>query len=336
MNTRVGVVMDPIGSIRIKKDSTFAMLLAAQRRGWSLWYMEVGDLSLLDGQARARMRAIEVVEDPLSWFRFGEEVEHPLHWLDVLLMRKDPPFDIEYVYTTYLLEQAKQAGCLVVNDPRSLRDANEKVFITAFPQCAPPTLVTRQAHAIRAFQSEHGEIVLKPLHGMGGTSIFRMRPGDPNLSVVIETLTQQGRAFCMVQRFIPEIEAGDKRILMVDGEPVPYVLARIPAPGESRGNLAAGASAEVRPLSARDRWIADQVGPELRARGILFAGLDVIGDYLTEINITSPTCIRELDAACGLDIAGDLMDRISARLDRCADRPDQRCLSPGGIPRASI
>ena len=324
MNIRIGFVMDPIGSIRIKKDSTFAMLLAAQRRGWSLWYMEVGDLSLLDGQAMARMRAVEVVDDPLGWFRLGEEIERPLDWLDTLLMRKDPPFDMEYVYTTYLLEQAQRAGCLVVNDPRSLRDANEKVFTAAFPQCAPPTLVTRQARDIRAFQAEHGEIVLKPLHGMGGASIFRLRPDDPNLSVVIETLTQHGRAFCMVQRFIPEIEAGDKRILMVDGEPVPYCLARIPAPGETRGNLAAGASAEARPLSARDRWIAEQVGPELRARGILFAGLDVIGDYLTEINVTSPTCIRELDAAFDLDIAGDLMDCIAARLGERADRADQR------------
>ncbi|SDY26331.1 glutathione synthase [Allochromatium warmingii] len=314
MSIRIGVVMDPIQSIQIKKDSTFAMLLAAQRRGWSPWYLEVGDLWLRDGQAWGRLRPIEVIDDPQDWFRLGAVQEQPLAWLDTLLMRKDPPFDMEYIYTTYLLEQAQRAGCLVVNDPRSLRDANEKVFTAQFPQCAPPTLMTRDAADIRRFQAEQGEIILKPLDGMGGASIFRLAPGDPNLSVVIETLTQRGRAFCMVQRFIPEISAGDKRILIVDGEPVPYCLARIPAPGESRGNLAAGASSEARPLSERDHWIAAQVGPELRTRGILFAGLDVIGDSLTEINVTSPTCIRELDAAYGLDIAGALLDAIAARL----------------------
>ena len=314
MSIRIGVVMDPIQSIQIKKDSTFAMLLAAQRRGWSLWYLEVGDLWLRDGQAWGRLRPIAVIDDPQDWFRLGAVQEQPLAWLDTLLMRKDPPFDMEYIYTTYLLEQAQQAGCLVVNDPRSLRDANEKVFTAQFPQCAPPTLITRDAADIRRFQAEQGEIILKPLDGMGGASIFRLAPGDPNLSVAIETLTQRGRAFCMAQRFIPEITAGDKRILIVDGEPVPYCLARIPAPGESRGNLAAGASSEARPLSERDRWIAAQVGPQLRTRGILFAGLDVIGDSLTEINVTSPTCIRELDAAYGLDIAGALLDAIAARL----------------------
>ncbi|QIK39251.1 glutathione synthase [Caldichromatium japonicum] len=314
MNQRIGFVMDPIGSIQIKKDSTFAMMLAAQRRGWSLWYLEIGDLVLRDGEARGWMRPVEVCDDPLNWYRLGDPVQRPLAWLDVLMMRKDPPFDIEYVYATYVLDWAKQAGCLVVNDPQSLRDANEKVFIHAFPHCAPPTLITRQAQDIYRFQAEHGAIVIKPLHGMGGASVFRLLPGDPNLNVVIETLTDRGRAFCMVQRFIPEIEQGDKRILLVDGEPVPYCLARIPAPGETRGNLAAGARGEARPLSARDRWIAEQVGLKLRARGVLFAGLDVIGDFLTEINITSPTCIRELDAACGLDIAGDLLERIAVRL----------------------
>lgn len=314
MTTRIGFVMDPIASIQVKKDSTFAMMLAAQRRGWSLWYLEIGDLVLRDGEALGWMRPVEVQDDPLSWYRLGEAVRRPLAWLDVLMMRKDPPFDIEYIYATYVLEWAKGAGCLVVNDPQSLRDANEKVFINAFPHCTPPTLITRQARDIHEFQAEHGAIVIKPLHGMGGRSVFRLLPGDPNLNVVIETLTDRGRAFCMVQRFIPEIEQGDKRILIVDGEPVPYCLARIPAPGETRGNLAAGARGEVRPLGERDLWIAEQVGPELRARGVLFAGLDVIGDFLTEINITSPTCIRELDAACGLDIAGDLLDRIASRL----------------------
>jgi glutathione synthase len=316
MSIEIGVVMDPIGSINIKKDSTFAMLLAAQRRGWPIRYMEVADLSLRDGRTLARMRALEVTDDPAGWFRLGAEVERPLDSLDAVLMRKDPPFDIEYIFTTYLLEQAQEAGCLVVNHPRTLRDANEKVFTAAFPQCTPPTLITRRPEEIRSFYREHGDIILKPLDGMGGASVFRVGPDDPNLSVIIEVLTRHGSRFCMAQRFISEIRDGDKRILMVDGEPVPYCLARIPAPGETRGNLAAGASAEARPLSERDRWIAAQVGPQLRARDILFAGLDVIGDYLTEINVTSPTCIREIDAAYGTDIAGELMDAIQARIRR--------------------
>lgn len=316
MSIEIGVVMDPVGSINIKKDSTFAMMLAAQRRGWPLWYMEVGDLSLRDGRTLARMRSIAVTDDPNDWYRFDVEVERPLDTLGAVLMRKDPPFDIEYIFTTYLLEQAAEAGCLVVNHPRSLRDANEKVFTAAFPQCTPPTLITRSHEEIRSFYQEHGDIILKPLDGMGGASVFRVRPDDPNLSVIIEALTLHGKRFCMAQRFIPEIRHGDKRILMVDGTPAPYCLARIPAPGETRGNLAAGASAEARPLTDRDRWIAEQVGPRLRARDILFAGLDVIGDYLTEINVTSPTCIREIDAAYGTDIAGDLMDVIEARVAR--------------------
>ena len=316
MSIDLGVVMDPIGSITIKKDSTFAMLLAAQRRGWPLWYMEVADLSLRDGRTLARMRPLEVMDDPACWYRLGAEMERPLETLGAVLMRKDPPFDIEYIFTTYLLEQAHAAGCLVVNHPRSLRDANEKVFTAAFPECTPPTLITRRAGAIRDFHREYGDIILKPLDGMGGASVFRVREDDPNLSVIIEALTLHGRRFCMAQRFIPEIRDGDKRILMVDGEPAPFCLARIPAPGETRGNLAAGASAEARPLTERDRWIAAQVGPQLRAREILFAGLDVIGDYLTEVNVTSPTCIREIDAAYGTDIAGDLMDAIQARVVR--------------------
>lgn len=316
MSIEIGVVMDPIASIKIKKDSTFAMLLAAQRRGWPIWYMEIADLWLRDGVTLAQMRSLEVTDDPAGWYRFGAEVTRPLADLDVVLMRKDPPFDIEYIFTTYLLEQAQAAGCLIVNDPRSLRDANEKVFTAVFPQCTPPSLITRRAQQIRDFHREHGDIILKPLDGMGGASVFRVRADDPNLSVIIEALTIHGQRFCMAQRFIPEIRDGDKRILMVDGEAVPYCLARIPAPGETRGNLAAGASSEARPLTERDRWIAAQVGPELRARDILFAGLDVIGDYLTEINVTSPTCIREIDAAYGTDIAGDLMDAIQVRANR--------------------
>ena len=307
--------MDPIGSIKIAKDSTFAMLLAAQRRGWSLWYMEVGDLCLLDGVAQGRMQPLTVTDDPAGWFVLGEPERRPLQALDAALMRKDPPFDMEYVYATYLLELAAARGCLVVNDPRTLRDANEKVFAAHFPDCVPPLTVTRSAAVLREFIAVHGDAVLKPLDGMGGRSIFRVHAGDPNTGVIIETLTGHGARFCMAQRFIPEITTGgDRRVLLVDGEPVPYVLARIPAPDDARGNLAAGARAEPTPISARERWIASRVGPELRARGVLFAGLDVIGDWLTEVNITSPTCIRELDRAYGLDIAGDLMACIEEHL----------------------
>ena len=311
MAVELGVVMDPLGSINIKKDSTFAMLLAAQRLSWRLWYMEVGDLFVLDNRTQARMRQVEVTDDPAGWFRFIGEETRPLDTLFAVLMRKDPPFDMEYVFATYLLERAQGSGTRVINDPRSLRDANEKVFTLDFPHCTPPTLITRRLADIRAFQNAQGDIILKPLDAMGGANVFLVRPGDPNLSVIVEALTERGRRFCMAQRYLPEIRDGDKRVLMINGEPVPYCLARIPAAGETRGNLAAGASAEGRPLTERDRWIAAQVGPELRARGILFAGLDVIGDYLTEINVTSPTCIRELDAQFGLDIAGDLMDAIA-------------------------
>jgi len=314
MSREIGFLMDPIGSINIKKDSTFAMMLAAQRRGWRLWYAELADLSMVDGVTQARLRSVEVTDDRQCWYRFTGETTRPLGELDAVLMRKDPPFDLEYIYATYFLEQAQREGCLVVNDPQSLRDANEKVFAAAFPQCTPPNLISRSAQDIRDFHQRHNDIVLKPLDGMGGASIFRIRHDDPNLNVIIETLTDHGHRYCMAQRFLPAITGGDKRILIIDGTPVPYCLARIPAPGESRGNLAAGATAEPRPLSDRDRWIAEQVGPSLRSRGILFAGLDVIGDHLTEINVTSPTCIRELEAAYGLDIAGDLMDCIERHL----------------------
>ncbi len=314
MTLKLGVVMDPIGSIKIKKDSTFAMLLEAQARGWELHYLEQRDLYLVDGVTRARPRPLTVRDDPAGWFTLGEAVDLPLHDLDAVLMRKDPPFDMEYIYTTYLLERAEAEGLLVVNRPQSLRDANEKLFTAWFPQCCPPTLVTRNADQLRAFLAEQQDVILKPLGGMGGSSIFRLRTGDPNVGVVIETLTAHGTLYTMAQRFIPEISAGDKRILLVDGEPVPYALARIPAPGETRGNLAAGGTGVGVPLTDRDRWICDQVAPELRARGLLFVGIDVIGDFLTEINVTSPTCIRELDAQFGLNIAGTLFDRIEERL----------------------
>jgi glutathione synthase len=315
MTIQLGVVMDPIESIKIYKDSTFAMLLAAQTRGWNIHYMQQQDLSLQDNTCWAETRHLQVRDNTSDWFEFGSKQRISLDQLDIVLMRKDPPFDMEYIYTTYLLEQAESKGCLVVNRPNSLRDANEKLFTALFPHCTPPTLVTRSAAEIRDFHKLHGDIILKPLGGMGGASVFRITRQDPNLGVIIETLTQHGNQYTMAQRFIPEISAGDKRILLIDGEPVPYALARIPAAGETRGNLAAGGRGEGVPLSQRDRWIAKQVGPELRSRGILFAGLDVIGDYLTEINVTSPTCIRELDTQFNLNIAADLMAVIEAKLN---------------------
>ncbi len=306
--------MDPIGSIKIKKDSSFALLLAAQAHGWTLHYMELNDLYLRDGAAYGRMRGLRVKDDPAGWFEFLDEAHAPLAQLDVILMRKDPPFDMEYIVSTYLLERAEQAGTLIVNAPQGLRDANEKMYTAWFADCCAPTLVSRDAAQLRAFLAEHQEIVIKPLDGMGGASIFRVHAGDLNTNVIIETLTAHGHKFAMAQRFIPEISAGDKRILLIDGEPVPYALARIPAAGESRGNLAAGGTGVGVPLSERDRWICAQVGPALRAKGLLFVGLDVIGAYLTEINVTSPTCIRELDKLYGLDIAGQVMESIERKL----------------------
>lgn len=314
MTVRVGIIMDPIAQISFKKDSSLAMLLAAQARGWELHYMEQRDLYQQGSQARARTRPLQVFNDPARWFEAGEERDTALAELDVILMRKDPPFNSEYIYATYLLELAEQAGTLVVNRPQSLRDCNEKFFATQFPQCTPPTLVSRRSDILREFAREQRDIILKPLDEMGGASIFRHREGDPNLSVILEVLTEHGSRQIMAQRYIPAIKDGDKRILMIDGEPVPYCLARIPAAGETRGNLAAGGRGVAQPLSERDREIAAIVGPELRKRGLLFVGLDVIGDYLTEINITSPTCIREIDSAFDTRIAERLMEAIAAKL----------------------
>ena len=314
MSVRLGIVMDPIGHISFKKDSSLAMLLAAQARGWSLYYMEQHDLYLRDGQVRARGRSLQVFHDPKHWFHLDDEQDLALHELDVVLMRKDPPFDNEFLYCTHLLEQAEREGLLVVNRPQSLRDCNEKLFATQFPQCTPPTLVSRRVDILREFASEQRDIILKPLDGMGGSSIFHHRHGDPNLSVILETLTNHGTRQIMAQGYLPAIKDGDKRILMIDGEPVPYCLARIPAHGETRGNLAAGGRGEARPLTPRDHWIAAQVGPTLREKGLLFVGLDVIGEHLTEINVTSPTCIREIDAAFHTDIAGQLMQTIADKL----------------------
>ncbi|MHB8742240.1 MAG: glutathione synthase [Sulfuricaulis sp.] len=321
MTIRLGVVMDPIESIKTSKDSTFAMLLEAQARGWLIHYMEQGDLFLVNGQPSARYRTLELFDKTDHWFEWREENTQPLSAFDVILMRKDPPFNMEYIYTTYLLERAEDAGVLVVNKPRSLRDANEKLFTAWFPQCTPPTLVTRTASRLREFLGEHGDIVLKPLDGMGGESVFRLRHDDPNVSVVIETLTAKATRLTMAQRFIPEIAQGDKRILLIDGEPIPYALARIPAKGETRGNLAAGGTGVGMPLTERDRWICAQVGPVLREKGLLFVGLDVIGNYLTEINVTSPTCIRELDRLYNLHISARLLDVVADRLSRQPARP---------------
>ncbi|QRY80939.1 glutathione synthase [Pseudomonas sp. PDNC002] len=314
MSVRLGIVMDPIAQISFKKDSSLAMLLAAQARGWQLFYMEQQDLYQKENVARGRMRPLKVFYDPAHWFELEDEVDQPLSDLDVILMRKDPPFDNEFVYSTYLLEQAEAAGTLVVNRPQSLRDCNEKYFATLFPQCAPPTVVSRRSDILREFAAEHRDIILKPLDGMGGSMIFRHREGDPNLSVILETLTRHGQEQVMAQRYLPAIKDGDKRILMIDGEPVEYCLARIPAQGETRGNLAAGGRGVAQPLTERDRWIAAQVGPELRKRGLLFVGLDVIGENLTEINVTSPTCIREIDAAYDTRIGERLMTVIDEKL----------------------
>ena len=314
MSVRVGIVMDPIAGISYKKDSSLAMLLAAQDRGWTLFYMEQQDLYLNEGKARARMKPLKVFANPQKWFELDAETDMALSDLDVILMRKDPPFDMEFVYSTYLLEQAERDGVLIVNKPQSLRDCNEKLFATQFTQCTPPTVVSRRADVLREFAALHGDVILKPLDGMGGTSIFRHRVGDPNLSVILETLTNNGTQQIMAQGYLPAIKDGDKRILMIDGEPVDYCLARIPAQGETRGNLAAGGRGEARPLSEKDRWIAAQVGPTLREKGLLFVGLDVIGEHLTEINVTSPTCIREIDNAFGTNIGALLMDAIERKL----------------------
>jgi glutathione synthase len=309
----VVVVMDPIGAIKIAKDSTFAMLLEAQRRGHRLHYVRPGGLSLRDGTAMAATAALTVRDDPGGWHELGPASQRALAAGDVVLMRTDPPVDDEYIHDTQILGIAQQAGALVVNDPQGLRDYNEKLAALLFPQCCPPTLVSRDAAALKAFVAEHGQAVLKPLDGMGGRSIFRAAAGEPNLNVILETLTESGHQLAMAQRYLPEIAQGDKRILLVDGVPVDYCLARIPQGDEFRGNLAAGGRGEGRPLSERDRWIAAQVGPEMKRRGMLFVGLDVIGDYLTEVNVTSPTCIRELDGQYGLNIAGQLFDAIESR-----------------------
>ncbi len=316
MNIKLGIVMDPIGSIKPCKDSSLAMLLAAQKRGWELYYMEQGDLFLEDSRCHALQTRVEVRDDENDWYTLSDKHTAPLDKLDVVLMRKDPPVDMEFIYTTFLLQRAEAHGALVVNSPAAIRNASEKLYTAWFSQCCPPTRVSRDMGRIKEFLDVHDDIIVKPLDGMGGASVFRVRKNDPNLNVILETITANGTTSAMTQRYIPEITAGDKRILMVNGEPFPHALARIPARGETRGNLAAGGSGEGVDLSKRDLWICEQVGPALREQGLMFVGLDVIGDYMTEINVTSPTCIRELDSLYNADIAGWFLDTVANRLGK--------------------
>ena len=314
MTIRLGIVMDPIHHINYKKDSSLAMLWAAQDLGWQLFYMEPQHLYAEQGVAMGLMAQLQVMHDPKNFYQLGEQQALPLGDLDVILMRKDPPFDTQFLHTTYLLSQAEDAGALIINKPQSLRDCNEKLFATKFPQCCPEVLVASNATVLKAFHTQHEDVIFKPLDGMGGASIFRARKDEPNLNVILETLTEFGQIQIMAQRYLPEIKNGDKRILIINGYPVDHVLARIPSSGETRGNLAAGGSGVARSLTKRDRWICEQIGPTLRAKEIHFAGIDVIGDSLTEINVTSPTCIREIDDQTGSHIAVDLMQHISQLL----------------------
>jgi glutathione synthase len=313
---RAIVVMDPIESINPAKDTTLGILLAAQASGWEIFYAELGDLWLLNGVAWGRLAPLEVFDDPRTWFSRGARSAGRLGEYDVIFMRKDPPFDTEYIYSTYILERARLQGALVCNDPQGLRDMNEKVYTAWFPECCAATLITRDMHDMGEFLREHGKAVCKPLHGMGGRSIFVLEQGDKNRNVVFETLTDYGHRYAIVQRYIPEITTGgDNRVILVDGEPVPFALQRMPDAADHRGNLAAGARAETRPLNDRDRWLCSIIGPRLKAAGMTFVGLDVIGDYVTEINVTSPTGIRELNKKHGVDIGAMLVKAIGAKLD---------------------
>ncbi len=312
--TTLAIVMDPIESINYKKDSSLAMLWAAKRKNWTLSYIKPENLFIEDGEAFCLNQRLDVFENPDHYYELGEQTKSKLADFDVILMRKDPPFDNEFIYNTYILELAEKQGSLVVNKPQSLRDCNEKVFATHFPQCCPPVTVTSNKDLLKDFHKQHSDVIFKPLDGMGGSQIFRLKPEDPNVSVIIETLTNFGQQTIMAQKFIPEITEGDKRILMIDGKPMPYGLARIPAKGETRGNLAAGGRGEAIALTERDYWICEQISQTLQDKGLIFVGLDVIGEYLTEINVTSPTCIREIDQAHDLDIAGQLMQAIEAKL----------------------
>ena len=306
--------MDPIEAIKPWKDSSLAMLLEAQKRGWQIFYFELDDIFFDNGIATGRYRHLSVYDDNEHWFDYGDAGRCRLQELDAILMRKDPPFDLEYIYGSYILEQAEENGVLVVNHPASLRDCNEKLYTRVFPQCCVETRVSRNPSILKEFIDEHEDVIVKPLDGMGGQSIFRVQKGDPNTNAIIEAVSKHGRSQTMAQRYIPEIRDGDKRILLIDGVAIPYALARLPAAGEHRGNIAAGASTRGQPLSERDQWLCDQIAEDLRARGLLFVGIDVIGDYITEINVTSPTCIRELDQEFGLNISAELFECIERRL----------------------
>jgi len=304
------VIMDPIASIKPYKDTSFAMMLEAQRRGHTLCYCTASDLAFRDGTAIARCQSVSVRDNATDFYTLGDIQTQALSTFNIILMRKDPPFDGDYLYATHLLDHAKAAGVQVVNDPQALRDVNEKLFILQFPQCIAPTLVSSNETDIRTFWAEQGDIILKPLHGMGGAGIFRLQANDPNAGAIIETLTGNGKHIMMAQRYLPAIQQGDKRILLIDGKPAPYCLARLPKAGETRANLAAGGTGIAQPLSERDHWICAQVGERLNNMGLRFVGLDVIGDYLTEVNVTSPTCIREIDSQCEVNIAGLLFDAL--------------------------
>ena len=314
MGKLLGVVMDPIASVNFEKDTTLVLLLAAQKHGYEIFYMEQADLYLDNSEPYAKMGRLKVYDHPEKWFDLEKSSPQHLSQLDVILMRKDPPFDSEFIYSTYILEAAERLGTLIINRPQSLRDCNEKVFATHFPQCTPPLIVSRDQALLSAFLEDHEEVIYKPLDGMGGTSIFRVKRGDQNLNVILETLTADGKHTIMAQKYLPEITSGDKRILVVDGVVIPYCLARIPPKGEFRGNLAVGGTGLVKPLSERDLWIAEQVSPVLKEKGLIFVGLDVIGDYLTEINVTSPTCVREIDKLHNTAIGETLMEAIEVRL----------------------
>jgi glutathione synthase len=320
MALRIGVLMDPIATINTKKDTTLGLLRVASAAGHQLTYLEQADLTIRNGETMASLRSLKVYNDDTAWYAMGERYDASLSTLDVVLMRKDPPFDMEFFYTTQLLEDAERRGTLIVNRCASLRDCNEKLFATQFPECCPPLLVSRDPTALKAFHAEHGDVIFKPLDGMGGQSIFRVKENDPNLNVILETLTDNGGVTIMAQQYLPAIKDGDKRVLMINGEAVPFCLARLPMAGENRGNLAAGGSGIVQPLSDRDRWIAEQVGPTLREKGLLFVGLDIIGDYLTEINVTSPTCMREIDRAKNTQIAEQLIACIEREVSESRGR----------------
>jgi glutathione synthase len=316
VSRRLAVIMDPIESIKPEKDSTLVMLLEAQNRGWTIHYGLLSDIWLRDGEAHGRLCQLNVADGPEHWFEPGEVAVVPLGEMDIILMRKDPPFDMEYIYATYVLQRAEEHGALVVNRPQGLRDANEKAILAWFPTCAPPTLISRSLEEMHSFITEHHKVVVKPLDLMGGQSVFVTDAQDGNHNVILETVADNGSRYVMLQKYLPEItEAGDKRIILIDGQPVNMALARIPSPGDHRGNMVVGARTEVRSLTNRDEWICDQIGPVLRDKGLLFAGIDVIGDFMTEVNVTSPTGIRELERACDLQIAKQMFDAISLKLE---------------------